>query len=490
MNFALGLVVSLVMLDPSATESEPKSSVVRLVVEPAGAPQPAYRYQVFPDARELTTGNAAQLYLKCFMEQRPFYFSPVGIAERNQYLRIPLSELAAKKRNGYGGRSLEEADRAARMSSIDWQSMAPIHEGVFEGPPAELGSLQTLALALRVRLRVELANQHIEAALRTAGTLFALAQHLGEYPASLGSEVGIWMGHLTLDALEEMVQQPGCPNLYWALSELPSPLVRLKRGVQGDRARLALIMRPIREDSLMTDAELEACVGKLSGMIGFLREQNGEAPWSLRAQLSARMSAPSELAETRQRLIDSGSQPDLVQKLPPLQVILIDEKHRFEIEQDERITLINLPLSKLTEASIPDKGRKADQDAISKASRGAFDALLPDFARLRRNQGLLEQELIFLRHVEALRLHAAKHAGQLPASLGEITVPLPNDPFTDRPLTYSPQGKAVQLSGGGPDTKNENPAPNLQFKISLRENLVSPFHLIESIQNFINHFIK
>jgi len=468
MNFVLGLVISLVTLDPSAVASDAKGPVVRLLVEPAGAPRPVYRFQVFPDARELTTGNAAQLYLKCFMEQRSFYFSPAGIAERDQYLRIPLSELAAKKRNGYGGRSLEEADRAARMSSIDWQSMAPIHEGVFEGPPAELGSLQTLALALRVRLRVELANQHIEAALRTAGTLFALAQHLGEYPASLGSEVGIWVGHLALDALEEMVQQPGCPNLYWALSEIPSPLVRLKRGVQGDRARLALSMRPIREVGLMTDAELEACVGKLSGMIGFLREQKGEAPLSLRTQLSTRMSAPSELAETRQRLIDSGSQPDLVQKLPPLQVILIDEKHRFEIEQDERITLINSPLSKPTESSTRGKGQKADQDASSRESRGTFDALLPDIARLRQNQGLLEQELIFLRHVEALRLHAAKHAGQLPASLSEITVPLPNDPFTDRPLAYSTQGKAVQLRGGDPSVKNDEPARKLRFSVEFR----------------------
>ena len=31
------------------------------------------------------------------------------------------------------------------------------------------------------------------------------------------------------------MQQPKCPNLYWALTDLPSPLVDLRKGVQGEQ---------------------------------------------------------------------------------------------------------------------------------------------------------------------------------------------------------------------------------------------------------------
>ena len=33
-----------------------------------------------------------------------------------------------------------------------------------------------------------------------------------------------------------MLEQPGCPNLYWALTNLPSPLVSLDKGIEGERA--------------------------------------------------------------------------------------------------------------------------------------------------------------------------------------------------------------------------------------------------------------
>ena len=32
-----------------------------------------------------------------------------------------------------------------------------------------------------------------------------------------------------------MLEQPGCPNLYWALTNLPSPLIPLEKGMEGER---------------------------------------------------------------------------------------------------------------------------------------------------------------------------------------------------------------------------------------------------------------
>ncbi len=58
-------------------------TVVRLHVEPMPEPKPAFKYHLLPEVRELIPGNAAQNYLKCFMEQRIFFFSERGIDERS-----------------------------------------------------------------------------------------------------------------------------------------------------------------------------------------------------------------------------------------------------------------------------------------------------------------------------------------------------------------------------------------------------------------------
>src|SRR3954447_19674893 len=112
MTPVLFAALTLVAPSPGAGAGE---TVVRLHVEAMPEPEPALKYQLLPEVRELTPGNAAQDYLKCFMEQRPLFFSKRGIDERTRYLKMPLAELAAAKLRGYGGSALREADRAARM---------------------------------------------------------------------------------------------------------------------------------------------------------------------------------------------------------------------------------------------------------------------------------------------------------------------------------------------------------------------------------------
>ena len=120
----------------------------------------------------------------------------------------------------------------------------------------ELASLRILAAALQVRFRGEVARGEFDAAIVTAKTMLALARHLGEHPTSRANLLGISVAGMALDTLEEMIQQPGCPNLYWALTDLPTPLVELRKGMQGDRATVAAELKPFR-DSLMTDTEID-----------------------------------------------------------------------------------------------------------------------------------------------------------------------------------------------------------------------------------------
>ncbi|HEV3118484.1 MAG TPA: hypothetical protein VGY58_15650, partial [Gemmataceae bacterium] len=196
------------------------------------APKPALKYQLLPELRELNPGNAAHNYLKCFMEQRRFFYSKEAVADRRRYLTMPLAELPLDRLRDYGGFALRQADWAARLDSVDWQNLQPVQEGGMEQVPPEVGPLQLLGTALRVRFRAEVAGRHFDDAVRTAKTMFALARHLGDHPSEVANLEGLWVAHLSLNTLAEMVQQPGCPNLYWALTDLPCPLVDLRKGVQ------------------------------------------------------------------------------------------------------------------------------------------------------------------------------------------------------------------------------------------------------------------
>ncbi len=238
--------------------SRGEEAVVHLTVRPMPAPKPALKYQLLPELRELKPGNAAQNYLKCFMEQRHFFFTKEAAAERARYQTMPLAELPVDKLRHYGG-FVAASRRTGRPGwmQLDWQTLERIQNGGMETLADELGPLQDLAAALQVRFRAEVAGRHFDDAIGTAKTMFALARHLGEHPTEVADLVGLWVAHLSLGTLEEMVQQPGCPNLYWALTDLPCPLVDLRKGVQGDRTLVAADLRSLRDDAPMTDTEME-----------------------------------------------------------------------------------------------------------------------------------------------------------------------------------------------------------------------------------------
>ncbi len=257
------LLIAVVLAGGPSGPSSGETSV-RLNVRPMPAPKPALKYELLPELGELKPGNAAQAYLKCFMERRPFFYGKQGVAERARYRGMPLVELRLERLNEYGSSALKQADWAARLDTIDWQALERVQDGGMEAVPAEVGPLQVLAESLQVRFRAEVAAQRFDDAIRTARTMFAVGRHLGEHPTAVADLVGMWAVHLGLDTLEEMVQQPTCPNLYWALTDLPCPLVDLRKGVQGDRILVATLLRPIRDDSPMSAEEIESLVGRIS----------------------------------------------------------------------------------------------------------------------------------------------------------------------------------------------------------------------------------
>ena len=193
-----------------------------------------------------------------------------------------------------------QADWGARLDALDWQ-VTPRVQTEGHGPAAAgTGAAADSRPALQVRFRGEVADRRFDDAVRTAKTMFALARHLGEHPTVAGNWVGLSRPSMALDTLEEMVQQPGCPNLYWALTDLPDAAGGPAQGLAGRPCRWwPTELKPLRDDAAMTEAEVERVRQPLSGSIGFVREQAGLPPRNLRGELRARAKDADQVQAAR-----------------------------------------------------------------------------------------------------------------------------------------------------------------------------------------------
>ena len=428
-----------VLVFPSRGD-QPSNTVETLIllnVEPAPAPRPALRYLLLPELREMNPGNPILNYLKCFMEQQKFFFDKEAFDRREKLLATPLEQLPARDLLENGRSALTQADWAARLDSPDWQVLLKMKADGVNMLIPDVQQLRTLARALMVRFRAEVALRRFDPALQTAKTLLAMARHLGEHPTFIANVVGISIASSTIGTLQEMLRQPGCPNLYWALTSLPVPLISLEKGREGERLWVSTAVRDLDDTNPMTADQLQEFISRADKLVNVKPPQPG-----LRSWLDQRVKEEGMVSAARQRLVESGIPEERLLRFPADQVILLDEKRELELREDDAMKLINLPAWQV-EKIVAGAGS-------SKTGARLADALVSLPQNLSRAQGRLDQQVALLRHVEALRLYAAAHDGTLPAKLSEIPVPLPDDPFTGKPFRYERSDRTAHLRGTPP----------------------------------------
>jgi hypothetical protein len=433
-------------------------TLIRLTVEPAPAPKPALRYLLLPELRELNPGNPIQVYMKCILGRRRYLFDKEAIERRERLPVMPFRELPGKDLEDYDGYVLSEADRAARLDAPDWQILLKLKaDGVSLLLP-DLQEMRQLARALAARFRTEVALGRIDDALRTAKTMFAMARHLGEHPTLIADLVGLAVATLAIGPLEEILEQPDCPNLYWALTDLPSPLVPLNRGMDGERVIILAEFRDLDEKNPMTPDQIKRFIARMDMLLGDGKPvKPGES--RVRAWLAARSPKEELVKAARRRLVEVGLAEERLLRFPADQVILLDERREYEVRRDEIIKLTNLPVW-VREAQ--GSRTRPTQEPMLLAE------LIPGLDGVFRAQGRLDQRIALLRHVEALRLYAAEHNGAWPAKQSEIAVPLPDDPFSGRPFRYERSGATAHLRGTPPPGDAKNPFLNVHYELTVR----------------------
>src|SRR5207253_177732 len=279
------------------------------------------------------------------------------------------------------------------------------------------------------------------------------------HPTLIGELVGLAIANLAFGPLEEMLEQPSCPNLYWALTNLPNPLVPMENGMQGERVLIQSEFHELDETAPMIADRLKKLIVHID-KIRQMEDKPIDADRTTRAWLDARNKDDAKLRAARARLVETGFSDERLQTFPPDQIILLDEKRDYEARRDEVMKLVKLPH---WQAEAEFAAIKPPKDP------GLFEIFVPALNKVRRAHARTEQRIALLRHVEALRLYAAEHDGKWPEKLADITAPLPDDPFTGKPFRYKLEGTTAHLRGSPPSGEENTPGFNVRYELTIKK---------------------
>jgi hypothetical protein len=479
--FSLAALLLVAGRSSAQPQPQPKDGkvVIPLSLTPAVPPKPVSKFYLTPEYRDLIPGEQLSGFLKCFMEQDAF-FNKENTEKRYKWLQLPLAELPKDVREQAGikdgiaynppyARLMVYMDQAARYTRLDWNEWFNLrHDGVYMLLP-EAQKLRSLAPVLQLRMRGEVKNGEFDRAAVSAKTLFGLAQMMEQHPTLIGYLIGVAIATHAVGPLEEMIAQPGCPNLYWSFADLPTPPLSLRRGMEGERVFLTSQFQPmLKADHPLPESELTKYVKQVEKIVAMSNEGPANRFLGRPNRPSVRyalLAANKEhVAAARKRLIEiGGMRPEAVKKFPPLQVVLTDDLLQVDVYRDELFKWLNLPYYQMMD------GITAMEAKIKEVGKTTVlvPLLLPTGIKVKQAETRFTQRIAYLRVIEAIRLYAHDHDNKLPPSLDAIKLPLPVDPVTGKAFSYQVKDDVATLTGGNPNP--DNAVTNRVYELRIRK---------------------
>ncbi len=416
--------------------AQPPVEEVKLVLHPVSEPQPALKYRLLPGVLDRKPGNAAVLYNKIAIrfgdEHAPPEAEKLADWAKTPVAELPLEEV--EKTLAEYRDVLDDLHLAARYEDCDWQ--LPLWERDFielRLPAAQ--SARNFAWLLAVQARVHVARGDFDQAIRTLQTGFAMGRHMAEGPTLVHCLVGAAVSNMMADQVRDLIAQPDAPNLYWALTTLPRPLIDLRKAAETEMDVLYLSYPALRhvDDRSRTPEYWEQ---QWQQLLENLDRWHGESrrPKS-QARLGRAALALGGYPTAKRGLVQQGWPPEEVERMPVAQVLLLYTMRTYDQLRDDTWKWFYL---RYWEAAPAEWGwRDLDMQAARREIVPLARVLLPAVQAAHFAVARCERTVALLRTLEALRLYGAGHDGRLPASLDKITeVPIPSDPLFGEPFQY------------------------------------------------------
>jgi hypothetical protein len=441
-----------------------QSPVIELTLTPAAEPVPALKYELLPGPLERKPGNGATNYYRAFLhmqqtlaavpkEEREKFYQEYDSISDMTLAEMPKQEM--EKWVGYYRNALAEAKAAAYREECHFQ----LREQDFRGMETvnfllhDFQVARDLGRALRMRARLEISKGKLDDAIETVRQGMQLGRDTTDPEILINGLIGVAIINIMQEELIEIIDQPGSPNLYWALASLPRPLVSIRRGLRFE------MDMPERMFPFLKDAETaqrtpeewqKLMVESLSSAAELDGKPNRMPEWQSR--LAATAGLMMVYPESKKRLAEEGFDVEALEKMPAAQVVAIQASRAQKRYYHNAFKWTSLPYSQ--------QGRQAEEAMQAMMTEiggaGQFTAadplylarqLLPAVQQAMIAEMRMQSSLAAIQAIEALRMHAAANAGELPQTLAEVTiVPVPLNPTTDKPFPYEVKDGVATLT--------------------------------------------
>lgn len=464
----LALIFALAQADPTSTTP--------LSVSPAGPPAPALKYELLPRGTDKREGNAAIGYYQALLIRPP---GPLDSAKAKKLAEqeaafhdAPLGELSARELTEFlkpYRTSLATADQAARYTRCDWQRENQLSgEGLFSLMP-ELQQHRELARLLALRIRLAAVESQFDEATGALKTGFQHAKHVGEGPSLISLLVGLALANVHLKRIEDVIQRPGSPNYYWALTTLPQPLIDPRPGLDGEEAYLRSVLpalKAIESGPISADQATLA----IDQLVQSYREPGNDAGIrTLATKVGIVGYASLYHAQAKKDLIERGRTAKELDAMPPVQVVLLRGIGVYRELMDDRRKLFSLPHADArTLFSVQQERLKSLREG-SDPMVSLFSLTVPAVEKVYESFARTERRIALLRAVEAVRLHTAA-TGKPPVRLAEVTaVPVPVDPHTGKPFEYATDERTVRITAPPSEGQPAHAGNSMGYLLTFRK---------------------
>jgi hypothetical protein len=447
-----------------------------LAVSPGTAPVPALKYRLYPAEMERKPGNAVPMYLR-FAHERNDARKKELREKPAEWNKLPLEKLPLAEVKQFLDEhvlkyNLQQLDLGARRKTAEWNYSLDV------GDPIELllpdaQEMRMQAPLLVLKARVEIAEGRYADAVHTLETGFSFSQQVGQGDFLIQSLVGIACASQFADEVLELVERPGAPNLYWALTVLPRPLIDLRHANEYEQNMLEMQFPDLADlDRPRTPEQWDAVLVRVRKELERLNKLGPEGstqpkPLKTGTTSSDPAAKSPDLPTARKYLTEvAGMKAANVEAMPPAQILLLYVSHFYHDVRDDVFKGSYLPFPQGQAVNrAADLRLKSLPDTEAGWTARWF---LPAVMRIQLAQARLERKLAALRAIEALRMHAAAHEGKLPDKLDEVTVvPVPDDPGTNKPFGYERDGQTVTLASRIPGESLDS--TGLRYRITLRK---------------------
>ncbi len=427
------LLVLAAHADGPPKKDPPGPTVIRLARQ-ANAPARALAYHLMPASNEEVDDNAAQLWLRAGINAR---------SARRKWTEkelnwagpsvTPLDKLPAKEVRAFLEKyldGLDLADRAALRTRCRWDyKPLTIQTIAMTLAMEELMAMREAILVVNLRFRLELSEKRFDDARRSAQTGLALARHLGDSDLMVLDLYGMVLASMMMARLEEWVQIPDSPNLYWALTELPRPLVGIRRSIRNELGMIERSLPSLRDlrAKKLTEAQARDTYDR---MFDAWTQGSYETEPTLMKGMARTAVVAKYYPNARKTLIAGGRLEKEVDAMPKLQVIALSFLEEYDRVRDEITKWLAAPAHQ----GVPEIEKIVARELANakENTNGFLHLMVPSLDKIVNAQTRLDRRVASLRAAEALRQHVADH-GKPPATWAELKgVPAPIDPYTGK----------------------------------------------------------